>query len=111
MNAETFNAKYPVGTRFNYHSLVRGAKHQPTQTRSEAWEISPGVAVVKVNGMPGCVAVASLTVGCRDQGACHHQCGAGPCFREESCAPLSVTGVSDWKRIPKTAVHTELDAR
>ena len=25
---------------------------------------------------------------CPDDGACHHQCGAGPCFRVLYCAPL-----------------------
>lgn len=26
---------------------------------------------------------------CPDQGRCHHECGAGPCWRVQSCGPLS----------------------
>lgn len=29
---------------------------------------------------------------CPDGGACHHECGDGPCFRVLTCEPLSDTG-------------------
>lgn len=29
---------------------------------------------------------------CPDGGACHHSCRPGPCFRVQSCGPLSVAG-------------------
>ena len=32
---------------------------------------------------------------CKDGGVCHHFCKDGECFREENCAPLSVSDLND----------------
>ena len=60
MNAETFNARYPVGTPVIAYPLTRPEDGQPefferliTRTRSEAWTLGHGDPVVKVDGYTG----------------------------------------------------------
>ena len=42
---------------------------------------------------------------CPDEGACHHFCEAGPCFRVLACGPLS--GVFPDNRWPQEIVSAE----
>lgn len=36
---------------------------------------------------------------CADGGTCHHKCDSGKCFRQDGCAPLTESGLTDeWKR-------------
>ncbi|ENV3745082.1 TPA: hypothetical protein ACXNGI_002577 [Enterobacter roggenkampii] len=61
MSAAQFNAAFPVGSSFTYHS-VKGkpdAAHF-TMTRSEAWELGHGATVVMVNGVSGGVDITHL---------------------------------------------------
>lgn len=48
---------------------------------------------------------------CADGGTCHHQCETKKCFRQEGCAPLSGSGLTDeWKKVsasPVTGAHPE----
>ncbi len=45
---------------------------------------------------------------CPDGGTCHHDCGAGPCFRVRTCGPLSGVFVGD--RWPDELVKAHLDS-
>lgn len=56
--AEAWNAKNPVGTLVNYYT---GLEVVPTKTRSEAWELGHGEAVVLIEGKSGGVALWALT--------------------------------------------------
>ncbi|WP_155404029.1 hypothetical protein [Citrobacter amalonaticus] len=61
MSAAQFNAAFPLGSSFTYHS-VKGkpdAAHF-TMTRSEAWELGHGATVVMVNGISGGVDITHL---------------------------------------------------
>lgn len=61
MSAAQFNAAFPVGSSFTYHS-VKGkpdAAHF-TMTRSEAWELGHGATVVMINGVSGGVDITHL---------------------------------------------------
>jgi hypothetical protein len=62
MTAEEFNSKYPVGTKVIYHPIIGEQAGTETKTRSEAWELGHGEAVVKVSGKPGGVSLRAITV-------------------------------------------------
>lgn len=51
MNAEQFNEKFNVGDEVIY--INDFGKHEPTKTRSEAWELGSGDAVVLLEGKRG----------------------------------------------------------
>ena len=61
MTAEQFNEKYPVGTDVVYQS-VKGGEGVKTKTRSMAWNLGHGEAVVAVIGVAGGVSVGHCTV-------------------------------------------------
>lgn len=63
MSAAEFNAKFPVGTEFDYYS-VRGGREvcEPfqTKTRSEAWTLGHGAVVVACDGKAGGLDITHL---------------------------------------------------
>lgn len=61
MTAEEFNEKYPVGSSFIYQAVKYLRGGIPVQTRSEAWELGHGEAVVKVTDKAGGVSIEHLT--------------------------------------------------
>ena len=62
MTAAQWNATYPVGTPVLYRPVITDAACVRTKTRSEAWELGHGEAVVKVAGHSGGVPLMSLEV-------------------------------------------------
>lgn len=54
-----FNSRYPIGTRLCYSSATRTLD---TRTRSEAWRLKDGSAVVMVDGITGCVSLDNLAI-------------------------------------------------
>jgi hypothetical protein len=64
LTAEQFNEKYTVGVAVFYHPLTE--KNKETRiaavTRSEAWTLESGIAVVMVTGKAGCVALTHVEV-------------------------------------------------
>ena len=62
---ESFNSQYPVGTKVRYRSLL----DQPSQydikesvTRSEAWAMPCGEAVVMIQGKAGGISLKHVEV-------------------------------------------------
>ncbi|MFD5386317.1 hypothetical protein ACFWMG_15475 [Streptomyces sp. NPDC127074] len=53
MNAEQFNARYPVGTPVMAYPATRNDAPLITRTRTEAWTLGHGAAVVSVDGYAG----------------------------------------------------------
>jgi len=68
MTSEQFNSKYTVGTHVVYQPVQDGEGVQ-TKTRSEAWELGHGAAVVMVEGKSGGVSVEHCTVIAGDGGS------------------------------------------
>jgi hypothetical protein len=62
MDAAEFNSKYPVGTFCKYYPITDGDDFIETATRSEAWELGHGEAVVKVEGRSGGVCISNLVL-------------------------------------------------
>lgn len=62
ISAAEFNARHPVGTEVRYYPIRGEADHRVTKTRSEAWELGHGAAVVLVDGLTGGVLVQALQV-------------------------------------------------
>jgi len=62
MKSEEWNRRFPIGTRVRYYPIQGVKKYIETTTRSEAWELGHGVAVVKINGRTGGVALSHLFV-------------------------------------------------
>lgn len=58
--AAEWNARYPVGTHVAYYPVAERPDFQLTSTRSEAWELGNGEAVVSVTGKPGGVSIRHL---------------------------------------------------
>lgn len=61
LSAEEFNDRYPIGTKVVYQP-VKDGEGMATETRSPAWSLGHGAAVVAVEGRAGGVAVAHITV-------------------------------------------------
>ncbi len=61
MTSEEFNAKYPVGTPVVYQSLMGGEGVQST-TRTPAWDLGCGAAVVSIKGKSGGLSLEHITV-------------------------------------------------
>lgn len=68
----TWNAAHPVGTRVRYWPVLPPIESAPpldTTTRSEAWCLGDGTAIVKVVGKAGGVHLGHIelldTVGCK----------------------------------------------
>lgn len=59
--AEQWNAAHPVGTKVLYRSHSNASPLE-TSTRSAAWALGHGEAVVMVEGVSGCVALWALEV-------------------------------------------------
>jgi hypothetical protein len=53
MTAAQFNARYPVGTLVRYYPIRGVNEFTATATRSEAWELGSGQAVVSLVGLSG----------------------------------------------------------
>ncbi|HHL2709900.1 TPA: hypothetical protein ACQ39K_001399 [Yersinia enterocolitica] len=53
LSADTFNQKYPVGSRFHYFSVKGIPDSVEVVTRTEAWALGHGAVVVSVNGRAG----------------------------------------------------------
>jgi hypothetical protein len=60
MTAAEWNAKYPVGTSVAYFPVKGRMEHTDTKTRSEAWELGGGQAVVLVDDRAGGVSIGHL---------------------------------------------------
>lgn len=63
MSAAEFNAKFPVGSEFDYCSVRGGAEVSPplaTKTRSEAWTLGHGAVVVACDGKTGGLDITHL---------------------------------------------------
>lgn len=61
VDVTVWNATIPVGTPVRYWPVVNGVEVIDTKTRGEAWELGSGVAVVKVEGIAGGVALSHLS--------------------------------------------------
>lgn len=61
ITAQEFNEKYPTGTPVTYQPIKDG-EGISTSTRSEAWELGHGAAVVSVKGRSGGVSLEHITV-------------------------------------------------
>ena len=65
MTAETWNAAHSVGTRVRYWPVLPPIDSAPpieTQTRTPAWTLGDGTAVVSVSGKAGGVALTHIEV-------------------------------------------------
>ena len=62
MRADEWNEKYPVGTRVKYYPTKGSDWFRETFTRSTAWELGHGAAVVKISGQAGGVSLDHLEV-------------------------------------------------
>lgn len=62
MNAEQWNARYPVGTRVAAFPITRMEPPLLTTTRTPAWELGHGTPVVSVDGYAGGIALTHIDV-------------------------------------------------
>ncbi|MCW8219443.1 hypothetical protein H5I60_23185 [Streptomyces griseolus] len=53
MTADEWNARYPVGTPVTAYPVTRDDEALTTVTRSRAWTLGHGAAVVSVEGYSG----------------------------------------------------------
>jgi hypothetical protein len=53
MTAAEFNKRYPVGTLVRYFPVMGSSEFTATATRTEAWDLSDGRAVVALVGLGG----------------------------------------------------------
>lgn len=60
--ADTFNEQHPIATPVRYWPALREGEGRPSQTRSPAWALSSGVAVVSVEGYAGGIALSHVQV-------------------------------------------------
>lgn len=63
ISAENWNNEVPIGTTVYYFPtlpITQAVVPEITKTRSEAWELGDGTAVVKVKGQSGGVALTHL---------------------------------------------------
>lgn len=58
--AHTWNTLYPVGTRVLYWKLTLSDKGRRSATRSQAWVMPSGSAVVQVEGEAGAIALSHV---------------------------------------------------
>lgn len=66
MTAEEWNKKYPIGTKVRYYP-IKGIpeydnKYRDSVTRSEAWTLGHGTAIVKIVGTAGGVDLDHLKI-------------------------------------------------
>ena len=62
MTADQWNAMYDVGMEVNYYPVIGRREHINTRTRSEAWTLGDGTAVVKVDGRTGGVNIYNVII-------------------------------------------------
>lgn len=62
MTAEQWNTQNPIGTTVEYRAFKEGPVTMRTTTRSEAWKLPSGYAVVLLRGKAGGVSLDHLTV-------------------------------------------------
>ncbi len=62
MNAETWNTRHPIGTAVRFYPVRGRDEHEVTKTRSVAWTLGHGDAVVAVEGRSGGVAIDHIIV-------------------------------------------------
>ena len=62
MTADEFNELYPVGTAVRYHSIIDSREYIDSKTRTTAWTLGHGAAVVSVNGFSGGVGLEALDI-------------------------------------------------
>lgn len=62
MKADEWNQRYPVGTPVRYHPIIDDHESVVSKTRSEAWELGHGAAVVKIEGRTGGVLLEAIEV-------------------------------------------------
>lgn len=60
MNAAEWNALYPVGTPVAAFPITRDEPPFLTTTRTPAWELGHGAAVVSVDGYAGGIALSHV---------------------------------------------------
>jgi len=60
--ADQWNSKHPIGTPVRYRPslLIESVPHVDTVTRSEAWVLGDGSAVVAIKGLSGGVHLSHL---------------------------------------------------
>ncbi len=57
MQANAFNEKHPIGTPVVYRPVFGQHSVAEAETRSLAWVLPSGVAVVQITGKAGCVSL------------------------------------------------------
>jgi hypothetical protein len=62
MTADEFNERHIPGELFDYYPVKGKLEHERVGTRSEAWELGHGAAVVLIEGHRGGVSVDHLVV-------------------------------------------------
>lgn len=62
MKAADWNRDNPVGTLVHYFPIGGQPDYRETRTRSEAWDLDCGYALVKVEGLVGGVVLEHLRV-------------------------------------------------
>lgn len=62
MNADDWNARYPVGTQVLAFPGAREGRALLTRTRSEAWQVASGTPVVAVEGYAGGIALTHIEI-------------------------------------------------
>jgi hypothetical protein len=67
--AEIWNNTVPVGTPVRYWPVMQAGEPLTTKTRSEAWTLGSGTAVVKVEGIAGGVALSHVSTVIAEGGA------------------------------------------
>lgn len=65
-DVEEFNRLYPIGTGVIYHPVIDEQEGLHTKTRSAAWNLSNGEAMVLVEGMSGGVSLTALSLATSD---------------------------------------------
>lgn len=58
--ARSWNRSHPIGTRVRYWPGARTGEGREAVTRSEAWTLGSGDAVVAVTGYPGGIALTHV---------------------------------------------------
>lgn len=66
MTAKEWNEKYPIGTPVFYRPILGLNEGRDTKTRSEAWTLGHGAAVVKIDGLAGWVWLDAVSVVSRE---------------------------------------------
>lgn len=60
MTAKEWNKKNPIGTKVKYWPVADSPEYKDSETRSEAWSLGDGHAVVLIKGQAGGVSLNHL---------------------------------------------------